>query len=299
MARPQHWTHDRTHFYKYVTLQTAKTILKNGTLRWSSPKLFNDPFDIQFDLHIEYREETIVEKILEEMWQSYSGNRSLLPDSMLGTGLVMLRNLNFSKDQFKSEFREAVKLSLTQGNDLLPDTQAESRKIICDTHVLCLSEIYDNILMWSHYAQNHTGIVLRLSCVEHLDSVWGAAQQVRYERKMPTLWDEKEFIEFMSGQRRLDTRETLEKALYSKAIDWAYEREWRLAGGQFSIEPYVDIPFDREELTGIYLGCRIARDSQEQILELARSNYPKASIFAGRKSEQSFSLEFLPLDSRS
>jgi hypothetical protein len=34
-------------FFKYVTANTARTILENGTLRWSSPAMFNDPFDIR------------------------------------------------------------------------------------------------------------------------------------------------------------------------------------------------------------------------------------------------------------
>jgi len=35
--------HDRRFFYKYVTAETALTILQNQTLKYSSPVLFNDP----------------------------------------------------------------------------------------------------------------------------------------------------------------------------------------------------------------------------------------------------------------
>src|ERR1035437_506982 len=34
--------------YKYVTADTGKKILENGTLRWSTPAVLNDPFDMQF-----------------------------------------------------------------------------------------------------------------------------------------------------------------------------------------------------------------------------------------------------------
>ena len=37
--------HDRQFFYKYMPPDTAKIVLCNRTLRWSSPILFNDPFD--------------------------------------------------------------------------------------------------------------------------------------------------------------------------------------------------------------------------------------------------------------
>ena len=38
--------HDRRFFYKYMSAETARIILANRRLRWSSPILFNDPFDI-------------------------------------------------------------------------------------------------------------------------------------------------------------------------------------------------------------------------------------------------------------
>ena len=38
--------HDRQYFYKYVSAKTAQAILTTRTLRWSSPILFNDPFDV-------------------------------------------------------------------------------------------------------------------------------------------------------------------------------------------------------------------------------------------------------------
>jgi hypothetical protein len=41
-------------FYKYMTAATAKKVLEKSTLRWALPTQFNDPFDVQFDLRVEY-----------------------------------------------------------------------------------------------------------------------------------------------------------------------------------------------------------------------------------------------------
>ena len=41
--RPKHWSHDRKHFYKYMTAETAKTVLQNGTLRLVASKSFQRP----------------------------------------------------------------------------------------------------------------------------------------------------------------------------------------------------------------------------------------------------------------
>jgi len=39
--------HDRTHFYKYSTAETAKKVIASRQFRWCSPAKFNDPFDHQ------------------------------------------------------------------------------------------------------------------------------------------------------------------------------------------------------------------------------------------------------------
>src|SRR5258708_6563204 len=42
--------HNRDAFFKYYTVESAKLTLENGSRKWSTPLLFNDPFDNQFDL---------------------------------------------------------------------------------------------------------------------------------------------------------------------------------------------------------------------------------------------------------
>jgi hypothetical protein len=73
-------------FFKYVTANTARTILENSTLRWSSPAMFNDPFDTQFDLHLEFDEATIVDLVIDELWQICSGQKILEPANIYGSG---------------------------------------------------------------------------------------------------------------------------------------------------------------------------------------------------------------------
>jgi hypothetical protein len=38
--------HERQSFFKYMSAATARIVLTNRTIRWSSPVLFNDPFDV-------------------------------------------------------------------------------------------------------------------------------------------------------------------------------------------------------------------------------------------------------------
>jgi hypothetical protein len=169
---------------------------------------------------------------------------------------------------------------------------AEFRAIIADVKLLCLSELFDNILMWSHYAKDHTGVVIRLTCIEELDSAWGAARLVRYEKKMPLLLDEEQTIMMMSGKTTVDKEAALHNSVYCKASDWAYEKEWRLFGGRDATKQYEDIPFHTQELTGVYLGCRISAPDRDKMIELVTQKYPHADLFVGKKAERTFTLEF-------
>src|SRR5437899_10994122 len=47
-------THDRKHFYKYFRGDTAIRILDTLRVKWSSPRLFNDPFDVQVDVRFPF-----------------------------------------------------------------------------------------------------------------------------------------------------------------------------------------------------------------------------------------------------
>jgi hypothetical protein len=68
-----------------------------------------------------------------------------------------------------------------------PETNAELQRVMADTTVFCLSETHDNLLMWSHYAQNHIGAVIKFLSLPEIDSPIIVAQPVRYTTQMPRL----------------------------------------------------------------------------------------------------------------
>ena len=61
--------HDRRVLYKYVTAEVAKIILTTRRLRWSSPLLFNDPFDVTQELRLDFGQAEI-NAVLTERWAS-------------------------------------------------------------------------------------------------------------------------------------------------------------------------------------------------------------------------------------
>ena len=98
--------------------------------------------------------------------------------------------------------------------------------MVANFKLLCFSEAFDNILMWARYSQNHTGVVLELSCNEKLDSAWGAARPVKYMDRMPLLVDEERLVRLMSGEGEIgEGAEILRKSIFGQSCGLGLTRK--------------------------------------------------------------------------
>jgi hypothetical protein len=59
--------HERQTFTKYMSVETALAVLATRTLRWSSPLLFNDPFDVPRELSFGLTPAEIVSALKEQL----------------------------------------------------------------------------------------------------------------------------------------------------------------------------------------------------------------------------------------
>ena len=137
---------------------------------------------------------------------------------------------------------------------------------------LCLSEIPDSLLMWSHYGASHAGFVL----------AFDARHPYFHEEKGP----EDEFRHL----RRVLYREARPSAtlvefdgvdfFLVKSGHWSYEREWRIfrplqeaeivyPGEPFGVHLF---PFPPSALKAVILGARMTAKSVEASAEYIRAN---------------------------
>jgi hypothetical protein len=284
-------------FFKYVTAETAKIILESGNLRWSSPALFNDPFDVQFDLHLEYEEQTIVDHIADELWEIYSGRKELMPANELGRmfQFFLRRVPGLSREQLfgKQQLRSAISGSVNKTKELIPGLHAHQRKLLQASKLFCVSEVHDNILMWSHYARDHTGVVLEFDTDKNTDSPLMRAERVVYSKRMPRLMTQADMVRFFSGQARMDESVIMHDSIFTKAEDWSYEREWRVwLPGTDAAKPFLDLGYEIAELVGIYFGCRISDENQQTLVNLTARSAPHLAKYRAKKSAREFLLEF-------
>lgn len=129
-------------YYKYVSFETAKIILSDLTIRFSKPCSFNDIYDCEAP----YKITNFSKKDLLALYN----NALLLCNDDAKNKLKMEYNKIRDAEYFDEEMRHVAKTIIDYCRNLINENQ----------RVLCLSKNKDSILMWSHYAQNHTGVVI-------------------------------------------------------------------------------------------------------------------------------------------
>jgi hypothetical protein len=296
---PSHWNNDRRFFFKYMSRATGKIVLENQTLRWTTPGILNDPYDMQFDLHIDIDHELVKAIALQKTWDGFYGEQIVPAGNQLGAAINLVRDVfpRLTREEFDREFGEAIDEGLMRGERILPELQDEVRSLMADSKILCLTEIPDSILMWAHYAERHHGLVLQFKAIPELDSAWGAARPVRYLNNMPRLLDNDFLADMLSGRVSMDVKAIIHRLVYTKSVEWAYEREWRIFSGtgRNRLARYEDLHFSPHELDAAIVGTRMPEEDRAAFSSIVQRLYPHAQILQMVRGERDFQLEVIPL----
>lgn len=148
--------------------------------------------------------------------------------------------------------------------------------------IACFCESPFEILMWSHYANNHKGI-----CIEYdfdmLPNSLELIQPVRYTRMYPKL----NLKNVFSGH--INYWDYLKTSLTTKYTDWKYEKEWRLIIAGYSNKRLFHIP---QLVKSIFLGCKVSVDDCEKIKCFYSTKEYKPQLFICIQSKEKFELEY-------
>lgn len=286
------------HFYKYTTRSTAKIVLETRALRWSCAALLNDPYDLQFDLHLEVDEERLKRLSLDKLHNAWYGPQPYTPAPNNGSGAVIAayrgRFPKMSRKKFDSELGPTIIEGLNNVRQNLPEKHVAFRQFAALAKILCQSEAGDILLMWSYYAEQHKGVVLRFKPQVELDSVWLLAKPVNYSEKMPRLFDEEYLSDVSAGTRSTEPAYFVDRLIFTKAAEWKHEREWRLhmGMGRNPLAPHEDLKFHAKELDGVIIGCAMPLEDRQAITELVRTHYPHAEVLQAGKHDREFRIVF-------
>ena len=211
--------------YKYCSADTAKEIIRNGTLKFTKPSDFNDAFDCD----------------LEHLKFDFSSKSSII-DSELDTllrSMIETSGLDIPFEEFKT-------MQLSR-NDLWEEAYKKAQQRKMDVSgILCFSIDHLSNPMWGHYAKEHTGICLgfdlstdKLFHNFNDDEITNDIVEYGFNPNEPTNY-------FNNPEA------AIKKILFTKSKEWEYEKELRLA----ILYSVGYQPFNKRALKKVILGLK-------------------------------------------
>lgn len=201
-------------------------IIKNSEFYFSSPTDFNDPFDCNLSYKKDYNKEEI-EEAFKRFIKRYPS----------ATMEKMIETIGYESKSFYDFYSK-----INQEN-------------IPTYGILSLSKRCKNISMWSHYSDNHKGLVFELNIKEDLD-FFNSFGMVNYKNE----------YELLSYAK--DNREELIKLFLTKYTDWEYEKEVRI----IDYEKYGCKKFKKKALKTIVFGYKTNIKYIKCIIRLCQKN---------------------------
>lgn len=274
--------HDRDNFYKYMHAETARKVLLSGRLRWSSPLLFNDPFDVPRDIAHGFASSDI-SRAVGELLNHYLDEP---PEDLSDFDDQLAKLIALSKNGLPNELREEIRGTISEAVELEGNGKALQAlrdhwaTLVPTMRILCLTESPKHVAMWHHYADCYRGVVLGFKCNDESDNFLLVAEPIRYLASKPDVYTDHGLARLICLNGIAAARETTNLATYTKSDDWSYEKEWRIVSYADPGDPdqYSDWPFGREDLSHVYLGPLIDDEARDQILEIV-NGYPFARVF--------------------
>ncbi len=289
-----------THFFKYCTAKVAKIILATSKVRWSSPVVFNDPFDCYFSLEPKVDLAAIKnehrDRFLDVIFQEQEP--AFVSSNPLVSGIRELRQTakRKTREELASRFDIIYPIIIRQIEALSREERETWKRQRRDYRLFCVCEINDNLLLWSHYTACHTGVAFQFECIKQLDVPLLAALPVTYADHVPgVVEDKEELIEFSLGLRGMEPPANLWKRLITmKARCWEYEKEWRVitTSSAHGDRGYEDWRFNPQEISKVFLGCRMRYEDKEDILRLLTEQFSHVEVYQAKQSPIMYRLDF-------
>jgi hypothetical protein len=294
--------HGRTHFFKYATASTAVAVLSTSTVRYSSPLLFNDPFDLQTGMPFRFNMDALPERLFAKVEALVLGPN--IPEFLDPNGHPWSRVILEMREKLPSHGfpRDSLRQALLPLFGTMKDYfikehqrfQREWLEKVPRMRMLCVTEEHDNLLMWAHYAKDHTGAVLEFRVMPEEDNALCAAQPVIYHPEVPSPFSEEHLLDAIVGSAKLTMDELCRHYARAKSAVWSYEKEWRL----YDLAPTADPPFyedsglRRDEVAAIYLGCRMDESYRASIIDIVRQRHQNTAVLQASKAGDAYALQF-------
>jgi len=203
---------------------------------------------------------------------------------------------NYSKDDFRRYFidkchasgedlmaLENILSTSENWDNILKDRLIQEKEAVEKEYgILCLSETPQNILMWSHYANSHKGVVIGIDS----GILWrrittsrpgGLLKAVQYKTDYPK-------VKFFKNQK-----EIMDKWFFTKYEDWKYEKEWRAIHGPGLAQ------FPKEIIKSVYFGAKFNLEKRNFWIKQIRNSGISPQMFQSKLCKSNYRIEFEPI----
>lgn len=241
--------------YEPCSLQSLRN-LKNQVIYFGAPSNFNDPYDCALDPRIKVPEDEDIARLREALLNTEDAPQEIKEE---------LQKIN------DGDLRTMV---LGRSQEIL---QKHGEQFLNQRGVACFSEINDDLLMWSHYADRYRGFCLGFNT--NYDP-FKKLERVEYSESMPEIDAVTSMIENEYSQ--------MLKLFLTKSKSWSYEREWRCmhdrAGTEFVYKP--------EALEAVYFGPAMDLECLEIICLILQGQNRGVRFWKGERDRNDFRLRF-------
>ena len=273
-------------FYKYVTTKRID-ILQNRLIRFTQPNALNDPFEARPNFHALATKEGFASAFADMIRQA----------PLIWERCRLVTQTNLNQQTFANKLEEDPHYAeQVHKNVGLPDPLTYARKRtyeLCNlVGILSLSETWDNLLMWAHYAEEHTGFVLMFD---------GSHNFFKGNDPLPG-FTKPEPVQYKSERPCTTVEEvTVPEIFFIKSFDWKYEKEWRYL-------KYLNDADERRKdvnnldanlfwlppkcIMGVILGCYRSKKLEKRFVALRRDDpeFGHLQILEARASTTSYRL---------
>ena len=267
--------------YKYLTPERVD-ILEDLKIRFTQPKYFNDPFDSVYNIKTLVPQEIIqkdfdVERVCDEF---------IIKWEREVTRLLSLKKINLTFEDIlkhdgtnRKEFRKNILQSMKGFYSLLILNDKELKDLFVNqlgnyVGILSLTESPDNIPMWAHYAQIHTGFVL---IFRTSSSFFKGDNKIKFQGLLNK-------VKYSYNHMIFDSLIDLSMgSFYYKSRSWEYEQEWRmilpLQFASTKKDPDIYLyDISPSTISGVILGYRSDPELYERLLTLKEKNQHFSSL---------------------
>jgi hypothetical protein len=267
---------------------TAKLVLRGRSIRWSSPVLFNDPFDVPRELAFGLSSPEIqlaVGKHFAHLLQNPPANHDELhPSVSMALKGVEGAAPDLMKKLVDGALDEAAKQAAKRDGRSLEAMRAMWRDWLPDFRILCLCASHDKLPMWYHYADKYTGVVIELACSDDRDSPWLVAEPAQYPKEPPEIFSAAGWGRLMTLRPETAIHKMLQAYTFNKVPDWSYEEEWRITSFKRpnDLGHYTDWRVAPMDFANVFFGPHVSDDDRTEILTLLKDGLRHVVPFQAR-----------------